>query len=80
MQVHRVVLTVIDFDELGADGIVETLEETCYPNRSMNPRVSTIETRDIGAWSDDHPLNKYETEEAELARLFGSVATQAKGQ
>ena len=70
MKVHRVVFTVIDFDELGADGVVATLESQKFPNHCMNPVVRLIETRDIGEWSDDHLLNSSLTDSAELARLF----------
>lgn len=70
MKVHRITLTVIDFDELGADGVREVIENASYPNRCVSPSVTTVETRDIGPWSDDHPLNNRSTAAAEMARLF----------
>jgi len=70
MKVHRVVFTVLDFDDLGAEGVVTTLENQKFPNHCMSPYVRLIETRDIGEWSDDHPLNSSKTDEAEIARLF----------
>lgn len=72
MQVHKIVLTVIDFDGVGADGVRETLENARYPNRCIAPSVQSVETRDCGEWSDNHPLNKRDTAAAELARLFGA--------
>lgn len=72
MQVHKIVLTVIDFDDVGADGVRKTLENANYPNRCISPRVNSLETRDCGEWSDEHPLNKRDTAAAELARLFGA--------
>lgn len=70
MNVYRVLLTVIDFDELGADGVRETLECTRFENGCIRPSVQSTETRDIGEWSDDHPLNHSETQADELSRLF----------
>lgn len=77
MNVHKVVLTVIDFDNLGADGVRETLENARYPNRCMSPSVLSVETRDAGEWSDEHPLNNSRTADAELARLFSAPVKAA---
>jgi hypothetical protein len=70
MQIHKIVLTIIDLDEIGAESCREVLENTKYPNRCISPDVLSIETREIGEWHDDHPLNHEETADAEIARLF----------
>lgn len=57
MEVHRMVVTVIDHDGLGAEGVKSALENGRFPNRCISPGVQSIETRDIGVWRDDHPLN-----------------------
>ena len=72
MQVHRLIVTVIDFDELGQQAVISTLEDGRYPNRCISPHVISAETRDCGEWSDDHPLNHGSTSAAELTRLFGA--------
>ena len=72
MQVIKLEVTVIDFDGLGADGVKDTIENARYPNHCISPTVRSVEVRDIGAWSDDHPLNKLSTADAELNRLFGA--------
>jgi hypothetical protein len=72
VKVHRVVLAVIDFDRLGADGVVEEIENVRYPNDCLHPTVLSIETRDCGRWTDEHPLNHESTQAAEIERLFGS--------
>jgi hypothetical protein len=72
MQVHKIVVTVIDWDRLGADGVRAAIEEARYPNRCIAPRVRGVESRDIGEWHDEHPLNHASTSDAELARLFGA--------
>lgn len=52
MQVMKLVVTVIDFDGLGADGVKDAIENTHYPNRCISPDVRSVEVRDIGEWSD----------------------------
>jgi hypothetical protein len=49
---------------------VKFLENTKYPNRCISPDVLSAETREIGEWHDDHPLNNEETAQAENDRLF----------
>lgn len=71
MQAHRLVVTVIDFDRLGAGGVKNALENARYPNRCIRPEVQRVETREIGEWDDDHPLNRRDTADAEWKRLFG---------
>ncbi|MAG67089.1 MAG: hypothetical protein CMK74_14665 [Pseudomonadales bacterium] len=71
MKVHRVTVLVLDFDELGADGVKAEMEAVRYPNRCMSPEVKHVETIDIGEWKDDHPLNyRGEKRDAEYRRLF----------
>jgi hypothetical protein len=57
MKVHQVILTIIDFDELGADQIKTVIENQKYPNHCIGPTVESVRTREIGEWSDDNPLN-----------------------
>lgn len=73
MKIHRVVFALIDFDDIGAEGVQDVLENTRYANDCMSPSVISIETRDIGEWSDIHPLNNSATAGAELKRLFGNL-------
>jgi len=70
MKVHQVILTIVDFDNVGADGVKITLENAHYPNRCISPQVRSVETRDIGEWHDGHPLNQGSTYQAEVQRLF----------
>jgi len=73
MKVHQVVLTVIDFDGLGAEEVGAVLENAHYPNHCISPHIRSIRTQDIGEWSDDNPLNYGSKKEAELERLFGAA-------
>ena len=70
MQVHKLSVIILDFDELGPEGVKEALESGRFANRCISPKVSAIESVDIGEWDDDHPLNMNETKDAELKRLF----------
>lgn len=78
MKIHKVTFTVIDFDEVGLDGVIETIENTHYPNRCIWPRFYSGESRDIGEWDDDHPLNQTDTAKAEIERLFGEEEPEIK--
>lgn len=72
MKVHKVTLFVLDFDKLGADGVRDAIELARYPNHCIGPSVLDVQTREIGDWSDDHPLNRSDTSAPEIKRLFGS--------
>ena len=64
--VYKVTLLVIDTEGIGAKAIKEHIENT----KHVQPIVMGLETRTVD-WSDDHPLNKSATCEAEFRRLFG---------
>ena len=74
MKVHRIVLYVIDFEGLGADNVCTELKETSYANDCISPKILDVQTRDIGEWSDDHPLNKTSTVTSTIAALFAVPA------
>ncbi len=63
MKAYQVTLLIVDHDRLG-DGIIDTLENTRYPNDCIWPVVKRTLEVDIGEWSDDHPLNQSDTAEA----------------
>lgn len=71
MQVHKITIFIEDFDALGAEEIRNGIEAQNYPNRCINPEVLSCETKEIGTWEDDHPLNKKGTRKAEIERIFG---------
>jgi len=71
MKVHKLEVIILDFDDLGADGVRETLENQKFPNYCFAPNVQTIRTAEIGEWSDDHPLNKHDTFDKTIEQLFG---------
>jgi hypothetical protein len=69
MKVYKVELMIIDFDDIG-ENIKTVLENAWYPNHCISPHVMHIESRDIGEWRDDHPLNLIGKSEEEYKRLF----------
>ena len=71
MKVHKLEVIILDFDDLGADEVKETLENQKFPNYCFAPNVQTIRTAEIGKWSDDHPLNRQETFDKAITELFG---------
>lgn len=73
MEVHKVVVLIIDHDEIGSEEVKAVIENVRYPNRCISPEVSKIETAEIGEWRDDHPLNSYDLAPTEWARLFPSL-------
>lgn len=70
MKVYKVEVMVIDFDQLGMDGIKVEMENVRYPNDCMSPKIVQIMAADIGEWHDDHPLNKRDKWADEYLRLF----------
>jgi len=72
-KVYRVTLTILDLDEIGPAEIRSVLENNHYPNHCMAPEVSRIEERDIGEWSDDHPLNSSKTSQEYAEHLFRPI-------
>ena len=67
MKIHRIVMYVIDFDGLGAQGVKDELENTRFANDCISPQIGDIQTRDIGEWHDGHFLNKRGSEAAREA-------------
>lgn len=67
----KITIMVIDHDNIGPDEAAEVLENARYPNRCMYPNVMSIESREIGEWSDANPLNCETTMRDEFRRLFG---------
>jgi hypothetical protein len=70
MQVIKLEVMVIDMDGLGAEEIKFVIENQRYPNYCILPKVRKMEVREIGKWSDDHPLNHSDKQDDEYDRLF----------
>ena len=57
MEAYRISVIVVDFDEVGLDGVREAIELQRYPNDCIHPSCGRAESIDLGEWDDDHPLN-----------------------
>lgn len=70
MKAYKIEILVIDFDELGESQIKTELENVNFPNDCVSLNIKSITEKDIGEWTDEHPLNKRATCDAEYQRLF----------
>jgi hypothetical protein len=73
MRAYKIEIYVLDLDEIGEHGIKDVIENTRYPNRCITPEVKSVESRDIGEWCDEHPLNSHSTADEEYKRLFAKA-------
>lgn len=67
MKAYKIGLLVIDNENIGLEHIIQLLSNTKY----VYPHVKKTEERDIGEWSDNHPLNKIDTSDEYYEKLFG---------
>ena len=74
MKAYVMQVLVIDHDGYGPENAKDIVEQTRYINAS----VKSFAELDIGEWSDDHPLNKHSTCEAEYKRLLDLAKVEAK--
>jgi len=74
MKAYRLEILIIDLDEIGRDSVIEEFKRARYANDRISPQIKSIEEKDIGEWSDDHPLNKRKTCDEEYRRLFAAQA------
>ena len=70
MKAYKIEILIIDFDGLGETRIKEELNNANFPNDCITIKVKSITEKDIGDWSDDHPLNKFSTKDVEYKRIF----------
>jgi len=66
MKVHRIELLVLDFEGIGVHQIGLMLGNV----RNLHGSVMSAESRDIGPWEDENPLNHRDTQGEEFRRLF----------
>ena len=72
MKAYKVELLIIDHDNIGFGGIKDELENANYGNDCICPKVKLMVEKDIGEWTDDHPLNHRLKCDEEYRRLFYS--------
>ena len=77
MKAYKITLLFIDFDEVGKDEAKDLIESARLPNHIHPGTVMSIEEADIGAWHDDHPLNKFSTMAETFAEIFPDKPSQS---
>ena len=75
MKVYKVELFVLDFDNVGKKGIKSELENSID---YFSTTIINIQSKDIGEWSDDNPLNFKDKQVKEYNRLFGKDISNEK--
>ncbi len=71
MKVYKLVISIIDLEEHGETLLVEDIKNL----RGFSPSIISIESAEIGEWTDDHPLNNSNTYNKEIERLFNAKKT-----
>ncbi len=73
MKAYKIEILVIDHDEVGKDNIVNYLENARFANDCLSLDVKDVVEKDIGQWTDNHPLNNFATYRKEYERLFRNI-------
>ena len=66
MKAYKVELLVLDHENVGKDEITFLLGNVKY----LYPSVMSIQSKDIGKWNDDHPLNQRDQFQQFYEELF----------
>lgn len=70
MRVYKLEVMVLDFDQLGEEGVASLIHNARYLNHCSEPIVMACTSVDIGEWTDEHPLNRASTHKEAYKRLF----------
>lgn len=70
MNAYKVELLIIDFENIGEHAIRGILYNAKFPNDCIRPEIMKIISKDIGEWTDNHPLNSYVTMDDEYNKIF----------
>ena len=57
MKAFKVEILVLDFEHMPEGDIVYFIESI----KHLYPKVTSIQSKEIGEWDDDHPLNRKDT-------------------
>lgn len=65
-KVYRMVVEVIDFEDLPVNEIIQIVED----NKWFSVHVHDTKIKEITDWNDDHPLNKSLTHRETFRKMF----------
>jgi hypothetical protein len=68
MKAYKVEVLVLGFEDMSEDDIVYFIENI----KHLYPTVMSIQSKEIGEWNDDHPLNKTDTIKQTYEELWGN--------
>jgi hypothetical protein len=66
VNVYKMVIEVLDFENQGLDDIIESIEN----NKYLVVKVREQQVREVNDWFDEHPLNKTSTAAQAFNDLF----------
>lgn len=75
-KMHRIVLFVIDHEDIGQNEVKMLIED----NRYISPNIKDIRTAEIGEWDDDHKLNKTKATIQDFENYFPELKQQSPDQ
>jgi hypothetical protein len=63
---YKIEVLVVDFEETSQEEIIYFIERIKY----IDPKVMDIQSKEIGEWDDEHPLNKLDTMKQTYEEMF----------
>lgn len=72
MKAYKIEILIIDHDNLGPASLKNELENANFANDCINIQIKNMIEKDIGEWTDDHPLNNRLTQDQEYINLFNN--------
>jgi hypothetical protein len=66
MKAYKLEILIIDHENSGEENIKRAVKDLRY----YYPSILSTKEADIGEWSDDHPLNKHNTQKAAVEEYF----------
>ena len=69
VSVYKMVVEVFDFENYDQEDVIQSIEENKYHMVKVKDCKKVV----IKDWTDNHPLNKHDTSDAEFKRLFDGL-------
>jgi hypothetical protein len=66
---YKIELFILDVEGLREEDVIYFLENVTY----LDPKVMSVQSKELGEWYDDHPINKKDTFKQTYDELFGGL-------
>lgn len=63
---YKIELFILDVEGIREENVIYFLENVKY----LYPKVMSVQSRELGEWYDDHPINKKDTYKQTYDELF----------